>query len=125
MIEQTPDRAKHVANVEKGIKVIEQISADLGLRGATFADLSLSEAQLKQMSYIKNPSENGVRFYLATREDGLLVKAIIRATGQGDYAAEIFSPAFYGGHGNNHDFNESELRGSLQTACTAPLYQSL
>jgi hypothetical protein len=36
--------------------------------------------------------------------------------------AEIFSPAFFEGHGSNHDFNEVELKGTLSIAINSPVY---
>ena len=112
------------ANIESGIRVVERIVADLGYKGVTLADLALSEDETGKIDYIKKMSEHGVLFYSATREDRTLARAIVRPTGRGDYAAEIFSPAFNEGHGSNHDFNEAELTGSLKTALMSPSYQS-
>lgn len=124
MTEQIFDRAQSAANIESGIRVVERIAADLGYKGTALADLALSADETNKIDYIKKTSEQGVLFYSATREDGSRARAMIRPTGRGDYAAEIFSPAFYEGHGSNHDFNETELTEILKTALMSPSYQS-
>ncbi len=124
MSEIPKTKEQRIINVEAGFRIIEKIASELGYQATSINDIALTETETNQLSYIKKISGDDVRVYKATRTDGLSVKAIIRPTGTGDYAAEIFSPAFYEGHGSNHDFNEGELTGILKTALTSPPYQS-
>ncbi len=124
MSELPKTKEQQMINVEAGFRTIEKIASELGYQATSINDITLTETETKQLSYIKKISGNDVRIFKAMRTDGLSVKTIIRPTGTGDYTAEIFTPAFYEGHGSNHDFNESELTGILKTALTSPPHQS-
>lgn len=58
----------------------------------------------------------------ANREDGSLTHAVIGVGAQVQYRADFLSPAYFQGHGGNHDFNASELLGNLYNAVTLPPY---
>ncbi len=66
------------------------------------------------------------KFYglLATRADKERAAALIAVhPGSSDcYAADFYSPSYYEGHGGNHDFNHSELKGNLKHALEGAAY---
>ena len=100
------------ANNEKVRELIEQLGY---LPIETLEELGLSAEQIKQIRYA-HPQEEGISFFKSSRADGTEAKAITRALPDRYIAADIFSPAFRGGHGANHDFNWIELKETLETA---------
>ncbi len=68
-----------------------------------------------------------IRYLKAQRKDGASVKVVIlirNDLNNNEFAAEIFTPAFYEGSGGNHDFNRSELEQNLRMAIDLPPYSS-
>lgn len=109
---------KVLANQEKVKELLEQ----LGYSSVeTLEGLGLSQDQLKEIRFV-NLEADGVSFFKTSRADGAEVKAITRTYPTRYIAADIFSLAYYKGHGGNDDFNWDELKGSLETAKSAKPY---
>ncbi len=109
-------------NIEKGTETMKRITAELGYTDSTLADLALTPAEIEQLYFIQKLSADNIHGYSADRQDGTKARVLINPTGQGDFKAEIFSPAYFEGHHCNHDSNESELRNMLTTAINNPVY---
>ncbi len=75
---------------------------------------------IKNLTYTKDISPDQCLFMKAVREDGENVYAVIGVGAVIKYRADFLSPAYYEGHGSNHDYNSSELLGNLYLAVTAP-----
>ncbi len=120
--EQLFSREWQNKNIERGVETMKKITAEVGLQATTLAELALTPEEMKKLLYIQKITEPNVHCYSADRQDGTKARVLIRPTGQGDFAAEVFSPAFYGGHGSNHDFNEGDLKGTLTTALNSSVY---
>ena len=78
--------------------------------------------RIKGLTYTKDISPELCLYMKAGREDGSAVYAVIGAGAVVKYRADFFSPAYFDGHGSNHDYNASELLGNLYTAVTQPAY---
>ena len=77
---------------------------------------------IKGLNYTKDTSPDNCVFMKADREDGASAYAVIGVNTPIQYRGDFFSPSFYGGHGSNHDYNRSELLGSLYEAVTRSPY---
>jgi len=99
---------------------------------SSLEDLELTEDEIKKICWARSclmkddPIYKGnPRFFRAARKDGSKVAAIIEALRceiKPTFAADIFSPNNYEGHGGNHDFAGWELEENLKTALTSPNY---
>ena len=78
--------------------------------------------KIKGLVHTKDILPEQCVFLKATREDGTEVFAVIGTGAFIKYRADFFSPAYFGGHGGNHDFNASELLGNLYLAVKSPKY---
>ncbi len=129
----TPDQiAKHdalvQANLEKTLQILAELADKFGyVSVATMEELGLTPEQMKQLTWnqrnpdIQRPHR---RFYKAKRQDGEEVKLIAQPMNDGNViAADIFSPAFYSGHGGNHDFNYTEMEWNMRQAIELPPYK--
>lgn len=115
------------ANAQELLQKLEEITEKAGYAQiSTLEELGLSPEEIKQVRWIKidqsNAAKDNVRFYSADRDDKTNdktnAKAIVKPnpTQSNTYQADIFSPAFYQGHGGNHDFSPSELEENLRIA---------
>lgn len=77
---------------------------------------------IKGLDYTKDTSPDKCVFMKADREDGASAYAVVGVNTPIQYRGDFFSPSFYSGHGSNHDYNCSELLGSLYDAITRSPY---
>ncbi len=78
--------------------------------------------RIKGLSDTKDVPPEQCLYMKASRDDGSSVYAVIGIGAMIKYRADFFSPAYFEGHGGNHDFNASELLGNLYNAVTLPNY---
>lgn len=115
--------AERARRFEQASLDLEEMREKLGYESvADMKVLGLSEKEIRQLTWCRNQKPD-TRYFRATRTDGRPVKAVITPQ-PGDYAADIFSPANYQGHGGNHDFSKSEMEGSLKHALEGEEYPS-
>ena len=123
--------------LEKNIELTKKLAQDYGLtispatpkeddRERLHHSNILSEEQEKQLRYTNESEKN--TFYLTgkRKEDDKEVKIIVTVLGSKSncFAADIFSPAEYNGHGCNHDFSQSEFEDNIKFAMEGPIYES-
>lgn len=77
---------------------------------------------IKGLNDTKDISPEKCVFMKANREDDVSAYAVIGVDTAIQYRGDFFSPAFYGGHASNHDYNRSDLLESLYKAITLPPY---
>ena len=77
---------------------------------------------IKGLSYTKNFPPDKCLFMKANREDGSFAFAVIAGDDVIKYRADFFTPAYFDGHGGNHDLNTTELLGNLYDSVTLPNY---
>lgn len=106
------------AQIEKNAETARELITELGYAPATPEELNLSAGDLRKILYAR--PEDGAAMFKASRNDGTEAKAIISSRPDRYIAADVFSPAFRGGHGGNHDFLWVELKDLLEKAKNDP-----
>ena len=74
--------------------------------------------RIKGLSFTKDIPPEQCLYMKAEREDGASVHAVIGVGAIVQYRADFFTPAYFEGHGGNHDFNAGELLDNLYSAVT-------
>jgi hypothetical protein len=111
--------------IAESTKWLMETAEQLGYQTVQSVDeLDLSEEQKKQVMYTKFalkenlPAGIGENFIhlRAKVGDEIDAKAIVKVSRTGYFAADVFSNngLFHEGHAANHDFNTSELEGTLK-----------
>ena len=83
----------------------------------------LPENHIKGLNWTKDiPTEKCLFLKGKREEDGTPVYVVVSSmSSRNDFAADIFTPAYYKGHGGNHDFSPHELLKNLYDAVTLPV----
>src|SRR3989338_8605197 len=115
--------AQNAAKHEQAKRDLEAMAAELGYESVSdLHALGLSQKQAQQLTWARTQNEHTI-YFQATRQDGDAVKTVIRPQ-RGDFATDIFSPAYYQGHGGNHDFSSHEMKNNLKYALEGERYRS-
>ncbi len=108
-------------------KFLTELVERLGFREvSSVEELNLTDKEKSKLNYVRD-SVKYARFFIADRSDGSSSRAVVLALTNlhhDDFAAEIFSPAFYDGHAANHDFNKGELEYNLKFSIEGDVYPS-
>ena len=123
---QKIDAEGEARKAERQILLTELVKK-LGFREvSSVEELNLTEQEKSKLNYVRD-SVKYARFFVADRADGSSSRAVVlalTALHNDDFAAEIFSPAFYDGHAANHDFNKGELEYNLKFSIEGDVYPS-
>ncbi len=115
------DDAKRLEKIKEKYNFVthEEIQTALGQKTD-----GRSKNGIEGLTYTKNEEPEKCVFMKAEREGGTFAYAVIAVDTMVKYRADLFSPAYYEGHGSNHDFSANELLGSLYVAITGKEYVS-
>ncbi|MFA6131023.1 MAG: hypothetical protein WC730_02080 [Patescibacteria group bacterium] len=126
------EEGTRLERIELGTNALRVLAKEMGLKEIDEEEeriALLSTEQMKQLEYCSTWSsetetrtfKEDVLVFTGMRENGEQIVVVVRPATTNEFAAEIFSPAFRGGYGSNHDFNKSELRRTLEVALEGPV----
>lgn len=108
--------AQDTAKIEEATKKLDELATTMGYVSVpTFEGLGLTPDRIKQFAYVqKNERSRYEKYYIVDRKDGNQAKIVAIPLVNGAYVAEFFSPVGFQGHGGNHDFSLSEMKGNME-----------
>jgi hypothetical protein len=129
-MDQKPNRGglwvEHARRPEEAVEAADAVLVGLGCARVVSREmLDLSAEQVGQMVYMRDADDDDAqaRCYTVSRADGAQVKIIFHPNEDGTYRANVFSPAFYRGHADNHDFSLVELTDTIKVAIEGEVYK--